>query len=132
MPPAVSRTCSTTRLITLCRPGCLRRAAATRDVYRDFLDRTRPDYVLFPDVETVDGFVLVDLCASLGIGILYYVGMRILERGFFSDDPNERLPRYFGGYDDSDLTVARLQIQQFLKRRSQGPAPPPATKRLFP
>jgi hypothetical protein len=99
----------------------LRRGAAINETYREFLVRVRPDYVLFPDVEAVDGFVLVNLCRSLGIDILYYTSMRILQRAFFGHDPYESLPAYFGEHTEADLVAARSQIRNFGERRALGP-----------
>lgn len=100
----------------------LRRGATIYVTYGEFLTRIRPDYVLFPDVEAVDGFVLIDLCRILGIGILYYTSMRILQRGFFSHDPYESLPAYFGKHTAEDLVAARSQIRNFVERRPLVPA----------
>jgi len=106
---------------TLEKQEQVRRGAVMHGVYRDFLQRVRPDYVLLPDIETVDGFVLINVCRRLGIPMLYYAGMRIFERGFFSADPYESLPAYFGEHTDADLEAARREIRKFFERRSQGP-----------
>lgn len=99
----------------------LRRGAVMHKTYREFMERVRPDYVIFPDVETVDGFILINLCKRMGIRILYYVGMRIFERAFFADDPYEMLPAYFGNYTEKDIANARSEICRFSERRSRGP-----------
>jgi hypothetical protein len=109
----------------------LRRAAAMQACYEEFLDRVRPDFVLFPDLETVDGFVLMNLCRAKGIGVLYLVGMRFLGRSFFSADPYETLPPYFGAHDAADLAAARAVLGRFRAQRNANPgdayppAPPP-------
>ncbi len=109
----------------------LRRAATMHGCYEAFLDRVRPDYVLFPDLEVVDGFVLMNLCRSRGIGVLYFVSMRFLGRSFLAADPYETLPRYFGGFDDDDLAAARAVLRRFRARENLSPgdgfplAPPP-------
>jgi len=100
----------------------LRRGATIHLIYREFLERMRPDYILFPDVESVDGFLLIDLCRSLGIGVLYHVSMRILERSFLSEDSYETLPPYFGVYSEQDIDAARSELRKFIERRSRGPA----------
>ena len=84
----------------------LRRGATIYALYRSFLEATRPDYVLFPDLETVDGFILINLCYELGIEPIYYVGTRNLGRSFFTHSPYEELPRYFGRYTAEDLNLA--------------------------
>lgn len=99
----------------------LRRGAVMHKTYREFLERVRPDYVLFPDVETVDGFVLINVCQRLDIPILYHVGMRMLGCGFFSEDPYEALPPYLGNYTKQDIEAARSEIRRFVERQSRGP-----------
>jgi len=109
----------------------LRRAATMHGCYDDFLARVRPDFVLFPDLEVVDGFVLMNLCRARGIDVLYFVGMRLLGRSFFAADPYEALPRYLGGHTEDDREAARGVIRDFRERCSGEPgsaypqAPPP-------
>jgi hypothetical protein len=87
--------------------------------------------VLFPDLETVDGFVLMNLCRANRIGVLYFVGMRFLGRSFFSSDPYETLPSYYGAHDASDIAAAQTVLSRFREQctRNPGdtypPAPPP-------
>ena len=84
----------------------LRRGATIYALYRRFLEENRPDYVLFPDLETVDGFILINLCYELGVEPIYYVSTRNLGRSFFTHSPYEELPRYFGYYTSEDLKLA--------------------------
>ena len=100
----------------------LRRAATMHGCYDDFLQRVRPDFILFPDLEVVDGFVLMNLCRARGIGVCYFVSMRFLGRSFLAADPYESLPPYFGKYDEDDLRAARAVIGGFRDRRRVGPA----------
>jgi len=97
----------------------LRLAATIVSIYRKFLERERPDYMLFPDLEVVDGFLLYSLCKRLGIVPIYYVGMRTLGGGFFSADCYEQLPDYFGDYDAEDLEKATRFLDQFLGGRPE-------------
>lgn len=92
----------------------LRRAATVTCIYREFLLRERPDYLLFPDVEVVDGFLLLSLCKTLGITPIYYIGMRFLGGGFFSSDCYESLPEYYGTYSDHQLAKAKDFLNGFL------------------
>lgn len=94
----------------------LRRAAATHAVYEEFLRRIKPDVVLFPDVEAVNGFILVNLCKSLGIEVFYTVAQRFLRQSFFARDTYETLPRWFGPHTDQDLQAARHVIKCFRER----------------
>lgn len=91
----------------------LRRGATTYSLYRKFLETARPDYVLFPDLETVDGFILINLCYELGIEPIYYVSTRNLGRSFFTHSPYEELPRYFGHYTTEDLSLADEVLTRF-------------------
>lgn len=106
----------------------LHRAATITRIYRDFLARTRPDYVLLPDVEAVNGYILMNLCNELGIPMLYYVDLRHLGRGFFSTQLSNALPPYFGEYTDDDLATAKDLLAAFRagKPRAAGNRHPPA------
>lgn len=92
----------------------LRRAAVITDIYREFLERTRPEYVLFPDLEVVDGFLLMSLCVSMGIRPVYYVGMRFFGGGFFSENAYEKLPACFGSYSPENLSQAKNFLENYL------------------
>jgi len=91
----------------------LRRGATIDSCYRRFLSRIKPDFVLFPDLEVVDGFILMNIAQELGLGVLYYAVMRISGGGYFSTDPYESLPPYFGSYTVDDLSRAGQIIQNF-------------------
>lgn len=108
----------------------LRRAAAILAIYREFLERERPDYMLFPDLEVVDGFLLLSLCKSLGITPIYFVGMRTLGGGFFSADCYEQLPPYFGDHDRADLEKATHFLDSFLKGSPQALEEPQTSESL--
>lgn len=106
----------------------LKRAAVVVEIYREFLIRTQPDYMLFPDLEVVDGFLLLSLCRSLGIKPIYYVGMRFLGGGFFSGDAYEGLPSYFGTYTDAELATARAVLASFVAAEPFAIDPPVVDK----
>ena len=91
----------------------LRRGATMDACYRRFLARIKPDFIIFPNLEVVDGFVLMNIVNELGIGVLYYSAMRFLGGGYFSSDLYETLPRYFGNYTVEDLALARQTIRDF-------------------
>lgn len=84
----------------------LRRVSVVYRIYREFLLRVKPDFLLFPNIEVVDGFILLGLCAELGIKPIYHVGMRFLGGSFFSGDNYEALPNYFGEAAPDDLEKA--------------------------
>jgi len=96
----------------------LRRAAATHAVYDEFIERLKPDVVLFPDVEAVNGFILLNICQSRGIEVLYTVAQRFLGRSFFAPNPYETLPRWYGTYAEQDIHAARHVIRRFRERKS--------------
>jgi hypothetical protein len=85
----------------------LRRAGTVYAIYRDFLQRVHPDYLLTPDPETVDAFILFQVCAELGIRPVSYVALRLLDGALFSHTCYEDLPCYFGNFDPSDLQRSR-------------------------
>ena len=91
----------------------LRRAATITAIYGAFLRRTAPDAVLFPDVETVDGFILVNLCQERGIPIIYHADLRHIGRSMFGSDIYNTLPPYFGTYTAEDLAEAKTVIAEF-------------------
>ena len=97
----------------------LRRAVTIAKIYREFLLRVKPDFMLFPDVEVVDGFLLLSLCKTLGIKPLYYVGLRFLGGGFFSSDCCEGLPCYFGGASEKNIEQANRFLESFLIGKPQ-------------
>jgi hypothetical protein len=100
----------------------LRRGGAMDAVYREFLQRAQPDYILFPDLEVVDGFVLMNLCRELRIGVLYFTGMRFLGRSYFASDPYEKMPSYFGQFAEADSRTARVVIAKFHDRQGNDSA----------
>jgi hypothetical protein len=91
----------------------LRRAAVVTAIYREFLKRIRPDYLLLPDVEAVNGYILSNLCVELGIPMLNYIDMRILGRAFFGLDFHDNLPPYFGSHSEADRAIAKDVIADF-------------------
>jgi hypothetical protein len=95
----------------------LKRAAAMHEVYRAFLERVKPDFVLFPMLEVVDGFILINLCQTMGIGVLYSTLLRVVGGSYFSSDLYETLPPYFGSYTDEELSLARTVLKNFYDKR---------------
>jgi hypothetical protein len=85
-------------------------------IYREFLLETAPDYVVFPDIETVNGVLLLNICKELNIQPIVSVHTRQLDRSFFSDDYRETLPSYFGNYNDKDREKAKDFILYPIKK----------------
>ena len=94
----------------------LRRAVTIYGIYKKFLQRVRPDFILMPDIEVVDGFILLNLCYELGIEPIYYVNGRFLGGVMFARTCSEDLPRYFGGYDLDDIKRAR-ELLEFVREK---------------
>lgn len=104
-------------------------AATMLTLYRRFLESFRPDCVIFPPLETVDGVALLALCQEMGITPAYSVHMRNLGESFFSNSLYERVPVYFGSCSNEDRAKARLFITDFLAgRRGAGDMPEGATE----
>lgn len=80
-------------------------------IYKDFLLQTKPDFIVFPDIETVNGVLLVNLCKELDIGVMVTAHARQFDVSFFSPDYKETLPQYLGNYTESDIKRAREFIQ---------------------
>lgn len=103
-------------------------AATMLTVFRGFIGKFRPDCVIFPPLETVDGAILLSLCQELDITPLYAVHMRNLGESFFSDSLYERLPVYSGSCTNGDRAKARAFIDEFLSgHRGAADMPPGAT-----
>lgn len=81
-------------------------AAAMIAIMRAFLEHVRPDYMLFPAIETVEGSLLANICQEMGVGILNAAHMRSIGLSFFSTDQFETLPAYFGSFDHDALARA--------------------------
>lgn len=96
----------------LSRDEQMRRAQTVEYVYEEFLKEMKPDAVLFPEIETVDAFILLGICQRLSIPTIRHVGMRFLGRSFLSDGSDESLPSYFGQWTDSDKTRAIEIVQK--------------------
>lgn len=104
-------------------------AATILTLYRRFLGDFKPDCVVFPPLETVDGVALLTLCQEMSIAPLYSVHMRNLGESFFSDSLYERAPAYFGSCTNEDRAKARVFIDEFLAgRRGAGDMPEAATQ----
>lgn len=97
-------------------------AEAMIATYRAFLSRTRPNFILFPNIETVEGSLLSNLCQEMGIGVMNSVHMRGLGLSFFSPSQYECLPACFGDSNESD----RLKARTFLENIKA--EPPPAVR----
>lgn len=88
-------------------------ASAMLAVYRDFLTRVSPQYMIFSGVETVEQSLLVNLCQDMGIGVVKNVHMRTLGYSFFSTSQYDSLPPYFGSFSDDDRAKALSLLEKY-------------------
>jgi len=99
----------------------LRNACFTYAAYRGFLEKAKPDLVLFPIIETYDAIILYDACKELGIETAICTGARNFGGSFFSQSFTEELP----GYAFSDIDKAsRQKATEFVKEFRKEFKPP--------
>lgn len=72
----------------------LRLLICTYLIYREFLEKVKPDFVFFPLIELYDSVLLYHLCDELGIEKIVYAHGRSLGVSYFSDDLHETVPKY--------------------------------------
>ena len=65
-------------------------------VWKSFLESKNIDYMVFPDVESVEGMILLSVCGELGIKVLYYVNARNIGHSFFAKNNFEEYYKYIG------------------------------------
>jgi hypothetical protein len=92
----------------------LKSAFAIYKIYKNFLEKNKPDAILFPDLEVVDGLILLNICKELNIEILYAVHTRNLGKSFFARDYYDSLPEYFGNYENKDKKLAKEFLENYL------------------
>jgi len=87
----------------------------TYRAYKDFLQRIKPDFVLFPLIEHYDAVVLYHLCIELGIKPVIYVQARNVPVSFFSGTLWEELPGYVLARPPSEDSVKRAEsfVEEF-------------------
>ncbi len=82
-------------------------------LYRDFLVKNKPDCVIFPDLEVVDGAILLNLCKEMRIEVMYSVHTRLLGETIFCQDNYETLPKYYGKFNEKNLKKSRIFLDKF-------------------
>ncbi|MBW1616783.1 MAG: hypothetical protein JRJ49_09685 [Deltaproteobacteria bacterium] len=93
----------------------LKIAKATYVIYKNFLLKNRPDYIVFPLLETVDGFILINLCYELGIKPIYCFHTRVFGNQMFGTTVYQDLPVYYGGFEEKDVIKAKRFLDDFYK-----------------
>jgi len=86
--------------------------------YKMYLLENKLEYFIFPDIETVDGIILLNLCYELNIIPIYTVHLRQLGKTFFSSYIDERLPVYFGDYTSDNIQEAEKILENFFTTSS--------------
>lgn len=71
-----------------------RYGVAVYEVYKELLQRVRPDVIFFPPGETAEAKILAGVAGELSIEIVGCVNGRHLGGSFFSEDIVESLPSY--------------------------------------
>ena len=66
-------------------------------IYSDFLNQFKPDCIVFPDIEVVDGYLLYSIARARNIHVAYSFHLRNLGRSVLGEHIREQFPRYFGG-----------------------------------
>jgi hypothetical protein len=89
-------------------------------IYSEFLDRFRPDYIVFPDIEVVDGYLLYNMAKARNIPIAYYFHLRNLGQGVLGDSITEDFPPYFGAVTDRGGELA----ERFMREAKESLPPP--------
>lgn len=72
----------------------IRHALTVYKINKQFLMELKPEYVLFPIIESHDGFILYDLCKELNIKPIIYGHARNIGGSFFTDSHMDYLPLY--------------------------------------
>lgn len=83
-------------------------------IYKKFLIETKPDYVVFPSIETVNGTLLVNICKELNIEVMESVHTRSMNKSYFAQDYRESKPVYYGNYTSDNL----LESEGFLNKKN--------------
>ena len=85
-------------------------------IYSDVFSRFRPEYVVFPDIEVVDGYMLYNLAKARDVPIAYPFHLRNLGRSVLGSGIREEFPEYFG--DETD--AGRMQAARFRSQLRAG------------
>ena len=85
-------------------------------IYSDIFRRFQPEYVVFPDIEVVDGYMLYNLAKTRGVPIAYPFHLRNLGRSVLGSGIREEFPEYFG--DETD--AGRMQAAKFRNQLASG------------
>lgn len=90
----------------------MKNVSVTYKIWKEYLVKNCIKYIVFPDVEFVEGMILLSICEELNIKILYYVHARTLGGAFFAKNVNEK-------YYKHKLSIEDENIQKFIENVKQ-------------
>ncbi|WP_346353522.1 hypothetical protein [Azotosporobacter soli] len=90
-------------------------AISTYLVYKKFLQQSRPDYLIFPHVESHEGMILNSLAKEMGVVSIFPCNARNIGESYFSHEVTEPLPHYAVA-EQRQLERAKLFLEQFEKQ----------------
>lgn len=87
----------------------------------DILEKTKPDYVFLPIIETIESMMVYRLAQCLGIRPIIYCHGRFSKLSFFSDSHLELLPPYLEAIDghDDEVMISKAFLEGY--RANPGP-----------
>lgn len=88
-------------------------AVYTYLAYKKVLEIEKPEYIIFPHIESHEGKILFSLAKELGICPLVVTHSRMLGGSFFSKEVTEDIPKY-SHIDDNNRKKAREILDDFL------------------
>ena len=99
----------------------LRYLCAIGQRMEEIFERTRPDYVVFPIIETIDAMLAYRMAPLFGIRPVVYGHARFASLSFFSDSHCELLPAYSQDIQNTAESVA--WATSFLENYRNNPGP---------
>lgn len=87
-------------------------ALYTYNVYKKYMLKLMPDFILFSHIESHEGMILKSIAEELGIQIIIPTHTRLLGESFFSDDEREVLPKY-SYTNDLYVQKAKRLLEEF-------------------
>lgn len=99
----------------------LRYVCAMGEQLAEVFRKSKPDYILFPIIETIDAMLAYRMAQHFGIRPIVSSHARFTGRYFFSDSHLELLPKYTGHVARSEADA--IFAQQFIEAYRSNPGP---------
>jgi hypothetical protein len=99
----------------------LRYVCAMGEQIARILTRSKPEYIFFPIIESIDAMLAYRLAQYFGIKPIVYCHTRFSDRSFFSESHFELIPPYVNRVACSDSDAARAEA--FLQNYRANPGP---------